>query len=230
MDTQWLNKEYSYIFVAVTSQTIQIEALEENTVSEVLARTLLSSKEFCCCSHKTHVHLTHLYCLCFQILASAMVACTRAHTCVHVCARVCMFVIFCTFSFFIIELPCSRILLRKLVVALLVLNFHTFYATMTVCYHIHKSWWIDLSPMKPVHSISCYFSKIHFNIIISFIVCLLDQMIHRHWLMLFYDYSFFYVNLHETLVVAGVYFCRMRSFQHFHWHCHFLLPKWRRIL
>ena len=139
IDTQQLTKEYNYKFVAVTSQTIQIEVLEENTVSEVLPRTLLLSEEFYCCLHKTHVHLTHLYCLCLQTLASAMVAYTCAHIHMCACVCVCVFVIFCTFCFFVIELPCGRILLRKLVVAQLVLNFLTFYATMTFCYHIHKS-------------------------------------------------------------------------------------------
>jgi prolipoprotein diacylglyceryltransferase len=102
IDTQQLTKEYNYKFVAVTSQTIQTEVLEENTVSEVLPRTLLLSEEFYCCLHKTHVHLTHLYCLCLQTLASAMVAYTCAHT--HACMCVCVFVIFCTFRFFVIEL------------------------------------------------------------------------------------------------------------------------------
>lgn len=158
------------------------------------------------------------------------------HLCTHVCLHVhvwvsvCVCVIFCTFCFFIIELPCSRILLKKLVVAQLVLIVHTFYSAMTVRYHIHKSWWIDLSPMKPVHNFSCCFFKIHFNITISFILCLSDWMIHRNWFMLFCDYGFVYVNLCKTLFVAGVYFCRMQSFQHFRWHCHFLLPNWRRIL
>ena len=120
LDTQRLTKEHNYKFVAVTSQTKQIEAFEENTVSEVLPRTLLSSEEFYCCSHKTHVHL---YCLCFQILASAVVARTCAHTCAYMCVCLCnILYIF----FFIIELPCSRILFQKLVVAQLVLIVHTF--------------------------------------------------------------------------------------------------------
>jgi hypothetical protein len=228
IDTQRLTKEYNYKFVAVTSQTIQIEVLEENTVSEVLPRTLLSSEEFYCC----YIKLMFIWPICTVCASRPWLLPwlhTHVHTRVHVCVCVCVcnilyILLFCYWT------PVWQNFLAESCGCSASLEFPYLLCNHDILLSYSQKLMNWPEPNETGPQFLMLLSKIHFNITIFFIPCLSDWIIHRHWFMLFYDYSFFYVNLRETLFVAGVYFCRMWSFQHFHWHCHFFFFYWRMIL